>query len=48
MAESRQESRTSDDAVKITRKKSYRLGKEKVLLKGLGKGLSLNFASNIR
>ena len=48
MAKSRQESRTSDDAVKITRKKRYRLGKEKVSLKGLSKGLSLNFAFNIR
>ena len=35
MAESRQESGTSDGAVKITRKKRYQLGIEKVSLKGL-------------
>ena len=35
MAESRQESGTSDGAVKITRKKRYPLGIEKVSLKGL-------------
>ena len=35
MAESRQESRTSDGAVKITRKKRYQAGIEKVSLKVL-------------
>ena len=35
MAESRQESFTSDGVVKVTRKKRYRLGIEKVSLKGL-------------
>ena len=35
MAEKRQESRTSDGAVKITRKKRYQLGIENVSLKGL-------------
>ena len=32
MAETRQESRTSDDTVKMNRKKKYQLGIEKVLL----------------
>ena len=40
MAESRQESRTSDGALKITRKKMYRLGIEKVSLIGV-KGTNL-------
>ena len=35
MAEKRQESRTFDGAVKITRKKRCQLGIENVLLKGL-------------
>ena len=35
MAEKKQESRTSDGAVKITRKKRYQLGIENVSLKGL-------------
>ena len=35
MAEKRQESRTFDGAVKITRKKRYQLGIENVSLKGL-------------
>ena len=35
MAERRQESCTSDGAMKMTRKKRYQLGIENVLLKGL-------------
>ena len=35
MAEKRQESRTFDGAVEITRKKRYQLGIENVSLKGL-------------
>ena len=35
MAERSQENRSSDDAVKISRKKRYQLGTENVSLKGL-------------
>ena len=45
MAEKRQESCTSDGAVKITRKKRYQLGIENVSLKGLISGVVVNITS---
>ena len=54
IAERRQESRTSDGAVKITRQKWYQLGLENVSLKGLsrtakfrGRGLKLFYKSAV-
>ena len=48
MVETRQESCTSDDALKMTPKKRYQLGIEKVSLKGLNKTESDNTRKVVR